>query len=796
MKIQQNKVVTPTNDFEQIKELWSLFLPRWGWFLLSLVACLGAAVLYLAITPKQYTRYAELLVKDDKKNASGATAISNEFNELGIFSSQSNINNELTTLKSPEMMTEVVQRLRLNENFSMRDGMKIVTLYGRQPVNVYFKGKASTSFKMKIQLTSHETFIITDFSSDDIDGMTFQGKLGEGIKTPVGTIALSRSNYFNNSMIGETFSYSHGDVDSFADSYAKRLLVDLSDKKGTVINLSIVDESPKRAEDLLNTLIEVYNENWVKDRNRISISTSKFISERLGVIAGELGNVDANISSFKSANLLPDVEAASQMYLQQSADNNKELMGLSSQLANAQFIRQELSGKDLSQPLPTNSGISESSIESRISMYNSSVLDRNRLLASSSEKNPLVEDLTQSLKQMKQSIIQSVDNYIVSLRTQMGSVNRSEAIATGKLASNPNQAKYLLSVERQQKVKEELYLYLLQKREENELSQAFTSYNTRVITAPRGSKVPTAPKSMNILLMAFAVGLLLPAAIIIARENMNTVVRGRKDLENLTAPLIGEIPQHFTKKRKWLFGRRKKLDENAILVKEGSRSVINEAFRVLRSNIEFMVAAQKENNVFVFTSFNPGSGKSFIAMNIAMSYAIKKKRVLVIDGDFRHGSTSQFVDSPEHGITDFLSGMINDWKNLVVHHQKNDNLHVLPVGKMPPNPTELLENGKMEKLIEQVRATYDYIFIDCPPIDIVADAQILEKLADRTIFIVRAGLLERNMLPLLESIYKEKRFKNLSLVLNGTESTNGRYGYRYGYHYGSASYYDSKGDEE
>ena len=796
MEIQQNKVVTPADDFIQIKELWSLFLPRWGWFLLSLVACLGVAVLYLAITPKQYTRYAELLVKDDVKNAGGAAAISNEFKDLGIFSSQSNINNELTTLKSPEMMTEVVQRLRLNENFSMRDGMKIVTLYGRQPVNVYFKGKASTSFKMKIQLTSHESFIITDFSSDDIEDMTFQGKLGEGIKTPVGTIALSRSNYFNKSMIGETFSYSHGDVESFADSYAKRLLVDLSDKKGTVINLSIVDESPKRAEDLLNTLIEVYNENWVKDRNRISISTSKFISERLGVIAGELGNVDANISSFKSANLLPDVEAASQMYLQQSADNNKELMGLSSQLANAQFIRQELSGKDLSQPLPTNSGISESSIESRISMYNSSVLDRNRLLASSSEKNPLVEDLTQSLKQMKQSIIQSVDNYIVSLRTQMGSVNRSEAIATGKLASNPNQAKYLLSVERQQKVKEELYLYLLQKREENELSQAFTAYNTRVITAPRGSKVPTAPKSMNILLMAFAVGLLLPAAIIIARENMNTVVRGRKDLENLTAPLIGEIPQYFTKKREWLFGRRKKLDENAILVKEGSRSVINEAFRVLRSNIEFMVAAQKEHNVFVFTSFNPGSGKSFIAMNIAMSYAIKKKRVLVIDGDFRHGSTSQYVDSPEHGITDFLSGMINDWKNLVVHHQKNDNLHVLPVGKIPPNPTELLENGNMEKLIEQVRATYDYIFIDCPPIDIVADAQILEKLADRTIFIVRAGLLERNMLPLLESIYKEKRFKNLSLVLNGTESTNGRYGYRYGYRYGSASYYDSKGDEE
>ena len=186
-----------------------------------------------------------------------------------------------------------------------------------------------------------------------------------------------------------TFSYSHGSVDAFADSYASRLVAELSDEKGTVINLSIVDESPRRAEDVLNTLIEVYNENWVKDRNRMSVSTSKFISERLGVIESELGNVDANISSYKSANLLPDVEAASQMYLQQSADNRKQLMGLSSQLANAQYIRSELSSKDLSQPLPTNSGISEASIESRISTYNSSVLDRNRLLASSSDKNPL-----------------------------------------------------------------------------------------------------------------------------------------------------------------------------------------------------------------------------------------------------------------------------------------------------------------------------------------------------------------------------------------------------------------------
>lgn len=797
MEIQQKKAVRPADDFIRIQDLWSLFVPRWRWFVLSLALCLGAASFYLAVTPKVYTRYAELLVKDDSKKGGGGAALSSEFSDLGIFSTNSNISNELTTLKSPELMTEVVRRLRLNENFSIREGMKTVTLYGRQPVNVYFKGKPATAFSMTIELTSPNTFVISNFTSGDVEGMRFEGKLGQGVKTPVGTIALSRSTYYNAAMVGVSFKYSHGSIDAFADSYANRLVAELSDEKGTVINLSIVDESPRRAEDVLNTLIEVYNENWVKDRNRMSVSTSKFISERLGVIEGELGNVDANISSYKSANLLPDVAAASNMYMQQSAENRKELMGLSSQLANAQYIRSELSGKDLTQPLPTNSGISEASIESRISEYNSSVLDRNRLLASSSEKNPLVQDLTHSLQQMKQSIIQSVDNYIVSLRTQMGSVNRSEAVATGKLASNPNQAKYLLSVERQQKVKEELYLYLLQKREENELSQAFTAYNTRVITAPRGSLLPTAPRKMNILLVAFAVGLLLPAVIIVVRENMNTKVRGRKDLESVTVPLIGEIPLSVRAPRRLPWQKKKKHDRRLdILIAEGSRDIVNEAFRVLRSNIDFMASGDTSHNVFVLTSFNPGSGKSFIAMNLATSFAIKGKRVLVIDGDLRHGSTSAYVDSPAHGLTDYLSGQSSDIQPWIVASKSHPTLHVLPIGKVPPNPTELLENGRLAEVISSLRSSYDYIFIDCPPIDIVADTQIIEKLTDRTIFVVRAGLLERSMLNELQSIYDTRRFKNLSLILNGTESSGGRYsyryGYRYGYHYGYAYGYGSK----
>ena len=348
-------------------------------------------------------------------------------------------------------------------------------------------------------------------------------------------------------------------------------------------------------------------------------------------------------------------------------------------------------------------------------------------------------------------------------------------------------------MERQQKVKEELYLYLLQKREENELSQAFTAYNTRLITAPRGSMFPTAPRKMNILLVAFAVGLLVPAVGIFMKENMNTKVRGRKDLENLSIPFIGEIPQYSgTKKKWWEFKHRKRQDMKTIVVNEGNRNIINEAFRVLRSNMDFMASKDNNQHVFVLTSFNPGSGKSFLAINIAISFAIKKKKILVIDGDLRHRTVSSYVDSPNKGLSDYLNNQIEDWKKIIVSYKGYTNLHILPIGTVPPNPTELLEDSKLAMLIEALRPEYDYIFIDCPPVDIVADAQIIEKWADRTIFVVRSGLLDRSMLSELENMYTGKRFKNLSMILNGTESTGGRYGYRYGYHYGYASYYGSK----
>ena len=787
---QKNTKPGQPDDFLRIQDLLYLCLMKWQWFVLSLVVTVGVATVYLLRTPAVYTRTASVLIKEDSKGKSVSSDLES-FSEFGLFQSNTNVNNELVTFQSPALMTEVVKRLRLDMNYFVPGKFHRQVAYGLTlPVDVTISDlpeNESAGFTLDVQPDS--TLLLSDFTRNgtELDGMDIKGRLLDSITTPLGKIIIHTTpNYVN----GETYTLYVGKSSLYntVDSYASNLSVSLNNEKASVIDLSFKDNSIQRAEDVLSTLISIYNENWVKDKNQIAVSTSMFINERLGVIEQELGNVDEDISSYKSEHLLPDVQAASSMYMAQSSQTNAQILALNNQLYMTRYIRNYLANDaNRTQLLPANSGIESANIESQIAEYNKQLLQRNSLVANSSTENPLVVDMDQALASMREAIIRSIDNQIVTLNSQIKSLRQTEQQTTSRIAANPTQAKYLLSVERQQKVKEALYLFLLQKREENELSQAFTAYNTRIVTPPHGSMLPTSPVRKNIFMVAFALGLFIPVVIIFMRENMNTRVRGRKDLENVTAPFIGEIPL-FVRRKKGIFGKKPQ-EVKAVVVKEGSRDVINEAFRVLRTNLEFMTGKDNRSNVILVTSFNPGSGKSFLTMNIAVSLAIKGKKVLVIDGDLRHGSASAYVDSPIKGLSDYLGGRIDNLNEIIVPDPKQKSMDILPVGTIPPNPTELLFDERLKQAIDTVREQYDYVLIDCPPIELVADTQIIEKLADRTIFVIRAGLLERSMLAELEKIYDEKKYKNMSLVLNGSEGNGGRYGYRYGYHYGYGSGY-------
>lgn len=790
----QNNPTRPkqADDFIRIQDLFYLCLGKWYWFVISLAVTIGVAVIYLLTTPPVYTRSASLLIKEDSKGNSISDA-AGVLSDIDLFQTSTNVNNEMQSLQSSAVMLDVVKRLHLDISYYTDGGFYKKVLYGQaRPYIVSFNDlRDNESIAFTINPAKNGQVKLSDFSHDgeDIDGEV-TSMLNDTVDTPVGKLVIKS---MNDSISYESPVYvSRIGYQDATENYASNLSVSLNDEKSTVINLSFKDVCIQRAEDVLNTVIAIYNENWIKDKNQIAVSTSQFINERLGVIEQELGNVDENISSYKSEHLLPDVQAAASMYMAQSSETNTQILALNTQLSMARYIRNYLTNAtSKNQLLPANSGIESPGIEQQIANYNTAQLRRNDLVANSSEKNPLVVDMDQSLENMRHAIITSIDNHITTLNTQLRSLQQSEQQTTARIAANPTQGKYLLSVERQQKVKEALYLFLLQKREENELSQAFTAYNTRVITPPSGSMIPTAPVKRNIALISFVLGILIPVAIIFIRENMNTKVRGRKDLESLSLPFAGEIPLAVSGKGK---GKKKVHNAKTIAIRQGSRDIVNEAFRVLRTNLEFMLDGKTDGkaSVTLFTSFNPGSGKTFLAMNTAATFALKGKRVLVIDGDLRHGSASAYLGSHYKGLSDYLGKRETGLDNLIQENPDCPGFFLLPAGTIPPNPTELLAEPFFKETIERLRDNYDYIFIDCPPIDIVADTQIIEKLADRTIFVVRAGLLERDMLPELQRMYDEKRFKNMALLLNGTEGGGNRYGYRYGYKYGYKYGYGSK----
>lgn len=784
------------SDFMRIQDLLSLCLAKWRWFVISFIVVLGTAILYLAVTPPVYTRSASILIKEDRKGNSLPGEL-NSFADMGLFQTNTNVNNELISLQSPAVALEVVKRLHLETSYHIDGRFHKEVLYGRNlPVSVLFHELADNeSGAFTLNMQPDGSIQLSDFTRNGEDADApgeYTGHPGDTLHTPLGKITVHRIAYHTGELPQDIY-VSRSSLNAATTYCIQNLTTTLADEKSTVITLSYRDVSTQRAEDVLNTLIAVYNENWMKDKNQIAISTSRFINERLGVIEHELGNVDDNISSYKSEHLLPDVQAASNMYMSQVNEANSQILKLNNQLSMARYIRNYLTDNiNKNQLLPANSGIDNANIERQITEYNSRQLQRNSLIANSSEQNPLVIDLDHALASMRKAIVTSIDNQLVTLTTQISNQQKNERQNIARIAANPTQAKYLLSVERQQKVKEALYLFLLQKREENELSQAFTAYNTRIITPPYGNPKPTSPVKKNILAVALALGLLIPVIIIFIKENMDNSVRGKKDLESMTLPFIGEIPLVYHKKKYQAFHKRKR-QKLAIVVKEKSRNAVNEAFRVARTNLEFMSGKEHKLQVIMLASINPDSGKTFISMNLATSLAVKGEKVLTIDLDLRKASLSAYINSPRTGISDYLGEKTDTHADIIVKGVNHPNLDILPVGTIPPNPTELLFSERLAQLLEHLRKEYDYILIDCPPAEIVADASIINKLSDMTLFIIRAGLLDRTMLPEIEKLHTEHKYKNMCLVLNGTLAGYGRYGYhkygyRYGYHYGYGEY--------
>lgn len=773
------------DDSLSVIDMLMICLRHWPWFLLSVAICMGAATLYLLRTPKTYTRTTSILVKNSGEKSNDIQLIE----DLGVNNLSSNISDEIVAIHSPAAIYDMVKRLHLNISYFRPGYFRDEPLYAETlPVEVEFHeldDNATASFTLL--LNDNTTAIMTDIKlrGESIDKNN-KVKIGVKCKTPLGAITVKPTIYYNGTR--EKILVQREGYLSSSNKYGGRITAKLQPNTKNIIDVVCIDHSIPRAENILKTIVNIYNENWVKNRNQISVSTNEFIKERLAVIEEELGDVDQNIAGYKSAHAMPSVEAVAAQAMGQESAADQQRQALSNQLYMVRYVRNYVTDPTHSkQLLPASSGIGNPAVEAQIATYNEKLLQRNNLVANSSEQNPLVGDLDVALENLKGAIVNSLDNTQTTLNAQLGAVRSVHSQAISKLSANPTQANHLLSIERQQKVKESLYLFLLQKREENELSQAFTAYNTRIIADPHGSNAPTSPERNKILLYAFAIALLLPAIFFILRESLNSKVRGRRDLEQLSIPFVGELPQWKPKKGE------EKDGEYHFVVQQHKRDITNEAFRVVRTNLEFMTGIdEKKCHIVMLTSFNPGSGKTFITANLGTSFGIRGSKVICIDLDLRRGSLSEYVGSPKQGLTNYLGGQTDNYRELIVHNEESS-LDILPMGKMPPNPTELLYSPRLKPMLDELRSQYDYIFVDCPPVEIVADATIISRESDMTLFVIRAGLMERSMLPELERNYEDKRYNNMALLLNGTDADL-HYGYhRYGYGYGRYGYGKSYG---
>ena len=767
-----------------IKDIFALCVANWYWFFLSVTIALAIGYWKIKTTPPVYQRSVSILIKSKE---SGSESFLKEF---GIDNIASNLTNEIELLKTATIAREIAARLNLNVEY-YRDGyFHDILLYGEDsPVKVNFLDfPENETATFSLSSKSDKTVILSDLLAKEkqID-KRIEVQLNDTVETLFGKIVITPTRSFA-SFGNYPIRVEHQRLEDVASGVRSRITPLLRNKNATIIDIQYNDVSKNRAEDVLNTLVGVYNENWIKDRNLKTFNTDKFIKDRLAFIEDELGDVEHNISAWKSQNLMLNVDEAGSFAQSQVNEAERDMQELNNQIYMTRYIKDYLNdGQHRNQLLPANSGITNSSIEGLIAEYNSTMLNRNNHVANSSAQNPLVRDLDDQLNNLRGSINQSLDYELKMLQSKANAIRSRQGIAISRVAANPGKAQQLLSVERQQKVKEELYLYLLEKREENELTQAFDAYNNQFIESPNGSSAPIEPKPQVILLISFGIGLLVPASVIAGRELLDTKVRGKKDLQTLSAPYVGDIPLYNPKKQKKT-RRQEDTDDTIVwdinsprpVVFEKNRDIINEAFRMVRTNMEFMLGYDTHHQVVMITSMTPGSGKTFISANLATAIAIRNRKVLLLDHDLRKGSLSKYVDSPTDGISSYLSGKVKDYHDVIVPMGKVD---VMPVGSLPPNPAELLLSTRFQKLIEEVRKEYDFVFMDCPPVEVVADASIVSKYADLTLFVIRVGKLERELISEVEEWYHSKKYGNLAIVLNGLEYAGSRYGYhRYGYH--------------
>lgn len=758
--------MTPqSKNTSSLREQLDKYFTNWKWFALSLFICFAVAFMYLRYATDTYKVAATIKIADSNKQNTNRDA--NTVNDYGLFKREQNsVLDEIQVIGSRSIITSVVEELNLNIQCFIQGSIKELEIYKNPPLTINFLENDSilkhvdTSVTLNVISKSQFTFKSSDRKLN----------FGDNINMPFGNLVFTPN--FDDQpelKVGKSITVKITPVKKVASHYNEKIKITSTDVNSSIINITLDDPVPGKGIDILNELVKQYNNVAIENKNAVVKATSDFINNRLAIVSQELSEVNQSSETIQQSNRLTDLSSQSSIFLQTERDIENQQISTSTELQVVEYLSDYLKENNGNgEVIPSNMSFQDNSTTSLIQKHNDLVLQRNRYLENSSEKNPVVVRLDAQISKLKQNLSASLDNLISSNQIKLENLNKEEARISSQIYSAPKKQRIFRDLERQKGIKESVYVYLLQKREESAVSHGVSSPNAIIVDSAYASTLPIWPKKEILFLGAFVLGLLIPLTTIYLMDLLDNKIRSKAGLiKELSIPFIGDVPKSSTKQ---------------VFIDRHDYSPKAESFRLIRTNIDFMlsnVTKSKGKTIFV-TSTTSKEGKSHTSLNLARSLSFSNKKVLIIETDIRVPKLNKYMGVENKtglGLTNYI---IDDKINFNdVINKVDDNLDMISSGTIPPNPAELLMDDKMEILFNAVKNKYDYIIVDTAAVGLVTDTLLISKFADMVIYVVRANYLDKRQLHVAQTMFDEKRLPNMVTLLNGVIHKKG-YGYGYG----------------
>jgi capsular exopolysaccharide synthesis family protein len=759
-----------------LREILEKYLRYWKLFAVFSAISIVLAFVYLRYTMPIYSSKASVLIEDDEKG--GALSELSVFSEMGIMGGSNNLDNEIEIMKSRQLLEVVAKKLNLNKQFIIlgtKTGFQRKELFDASPIGFSAVKNDSVLYKSKLH------FNITIASSEYLEISLENGKrygnvkFGMPISTSAGQLVFYKTSKFNSGSVKRDFIVNLLPLDAVVTSLQNSIGVEAISKEGDGLSITLEGNVIEKNNAIINELIFQHDAIAVDDQNEVARKTSEFINDRMKFITVELSEVEQEGESFKTRNRLTDVTADATMFLSKESAAEQAIIDATIQLNLANYMNNYLrENKDNTELLPANLGFEDVAVVEMTNQFNKLVLDRNRLLRNSGERNPAVQKAEAQLVSMKQSISESLKNIKSSLQLSLKTLQAQESLYRSKISSVPQYEREYRSILRQQQIKETLYIFLLEKREENEIALAAAVGNAKVIDYAYSNGEPVSPKKKIIYLGALLVGLLIPIGIVYIRGILDTKVHGIKDLDKFQLQGIGEIP--FNE------------GNDQIVSTKDSNNRISEAFRLLRTNINFMLEENKKSHVILVTSTIAGEGKTFTSINLAHALSHSGKKTVLVGLDLRAPKLKDYLGiEGDKGVSNYIVNPELTLKDILVPVEENPYLKYIFSGDIPPNPAELLMRNRFNNLILELREQFEYIILDTAPVGLVSDTLTLSNNCDLMLYVVRAYKLDKRLLSFPKNLISHKKVANLAVLINGVKNNDIGYGYGYGYGYGASN---------